>query len=75
MTFCPLPNPPPLTQGRGRPPLRRRHPLPRSGGGPGWGQYSAQPCSSWNRLPQPSTRRVSTPVMRSAFHTTVDTVS
>ncbi|NUB11111.1 hypothetical protein FW320_33865 [Azospirillum sp. Vi22] len=38
MRSCPLPNPPPLSQGRGLPPLRDHLPPLRSGGGPGWGQ-------------------------------------
>ncbi|CCD03364.1 protein of unknown function (plasmid) [Azospirillum baldaniorum] len=34
---CPHPNPPPLTQGRERTPLRNKLPPLRSGGGSGWG--------------------------------------
>ncbi|MBK3804451.1 hypothetical protein GAY33_36060 [Azospirillum brasilense] len=37
------PNPPPLTRGRDRPPLRRDLPPLRSGGGSGWGPDATTP--------------------------------
>ncbi|QCN95639.1 hypothetical protein D3093_10415 [Azospirillum argentinense] len=51
---CPHPNPPPLTQGRGLPPLRAKLPPLRSGGGPGWGPapaHSSMLRARTSRLP------------------------
>ncbi|AWJ94549.1 hypothetical protein Sp245p_32425 (plasmid) [Azospirillum baldaniorum] len=54
MRSCPLPDPPPLSQGRGLPPLRDHLPPLRSGGGPGWGQAprpSRNPCATFSLTP------------------------